>query len=73
VARDGLLRYERDGQPLAVVSIHRDVGSLKAELAIEGGGAGRYALFARRRTNFTSNAASQAPKTRPSKPIPARA
>jgi hypothetical protein len=37
-ARDCLLRYERDGHPLAVASIHREVESLKAELAIEGAG-----------------------------------
>jgi apoptosis-inducing factor 3 len=37
-AKDCLLRYERDGHPLAVASIHRDAESLKAELAIEGAG-----------------------------------
>jgi apoptosis-inducing factor 3 len=35
-AEDCLLRYERDGHPLAVASIHRDVESLQAELAMEG-------------------------------------
>jgi NADPH-dependent 2,4-dienoyl-CoA reductase/sulfur reductase-like enzyme/nitrite reductase/ring-hydroxylating ferredoxin subunit len=34
-ARDCLLRYERGGNPLAVASIHRDVESLQAELAME--------------------------------------
>jgi NADPH-dependent 2,4-dienoyl-CoA reductase/sulfur reductase-like enzyme/nitrite reductase/ring-hydroxylating ferredoxin subunit len=37
-AKDCLLRYERDGHPLAVASIHRDVESLQAELAMEGMG-----------------------------------
>jgi NADPH-dependent 2,4-dienoyl-CoA reductase/sulfur reductase-like enzyme/nitrite reductase/ring-hydroxylating ferredoxin subunit len=37
-ARDCLLRYERNGHPLAVASIHRDVESLKAELAMESDG-----------------------------------
>jgi hypothetical protein len=36
-AKDCLLRYQRDVHPLAVASIHRDVESRKAELAIEGG------------------------------------
>lgn len=34
-AKDCLLRYERHGRPLAVASIHRDVDSLQAELAME--------------------------------------
>lgn len=34
-AEDCLLRYERDGHPLAVASIHRDTESLQAELAME--------------------------------------
>jgi NADPH-dependent 2,4-dienoyl-CoA reductase/sulfur reductase-like enzyme/nitrite reductase/ring-hydroxylating ferredoxin subunit len=34
-AKDCLLRYERDGHALAVASIHRDVESLQAELAME--------------------------------------
>ncbi len=37
-ARDCLLRYERHGLPLAVASVHPDVDSLKAELAIEEAG-----------------------------------
>jgi NADPH-dependent 2,4-dienoyl-CoA reductase/sulfur reductase-like enzyme/nitrite reductase/ring-hydroxylating ferredoxin subunit len=37
-AEDCLLRYERDGRPLAVASIRRDVESLQAELAMEGMG-----------------------------------
>jgi NADPH-dependent 2,4-dienoyl-CoA reductase/sulfur reductase-like enzyme/nitrite reductase/ring-hydroxylating ferredoxin subunit len=37
-AKDCLLRYERDGHPLAVASIHRDVESLQAEVAMEGMG-----------------------------------
>jgi NADPH-dependent 2,4-dienoyl-CoA reductase/sulfur reductase-like enzyme/nitrite reductase/ring-hydroxylating ferredoxin subunit len=39
-AKDCLLRYERDGHPLAVASIHRDVESLRAEVAMEGTGLG---------------------------------
>jgi hypothetical protein len=31
-ARNCVLRYEREGHPLAVASIHRDVEILKAEL-----------------------------------------
>jgi apoptosis-inducing factor 3 len=34
-AKDCLLRYERDGHPLAVASIHRDAESLQAEAAME--------------------------------------
>jgi NADPH-dependent 2,4-dienoyl-CoA reductase/sulfur reductase-like enzyme/nitrite reductase/ring-hydroxylating ferredoxin subunit len=34
-AKDCLLRYKRKGRVLAVASIHRDVESLKAEVAIE--------------------------------------
>jgi apoptosis-inducing factor 3 len=33
--KDCLLRYERDGHALAVASIHRDVDSLRAEVAME--------------------------------------
>jgi NADPH-dependent 2,4-dienoyl-CoA reductase/sulfur reductase-like enzyme len=38
-AKDCLLRYKRNGRVLAVVSIFRDVESLKAELAMEQGAA----------------------------------
>jgi NADPH-dependent 2,4-dienoyl-CoA reductase/sulfur reductase-like enzyme/nitrite reductase/ring-hydroxylating ferredoxin subunit len=34
-AKDCLLRFKRDGRVLAVASIHRDVASLEAELAME--------------------------------------
>ena len=35
-ARDGLLRYRKDGRTVAVASIFRDVESLRAELELEG-------------------------------------
>jgi hypothetical protein len=34
-AKDCLLRFKRDGRMLAVVSIFRDIESLKAEIAME--------------------------------------
>ena len=35
-ARDGLMRFRKDGQTVAVASIFRDKESLRAELNLEG-------------------------------------
>jgi hypothetical protein len=34
-AKDCVLRFKRDGRTLAIATIHRDIDSLKAELAME--------------------------------------
>ncbi|HEX5957115.1 MAG TPA: FAD-dependent oxidoreductase [Hyphomicrobiaceae bacterium] len=40
-ARDCLLRYKRDGRTLAMASVHRDLSSINAEVAMERQGAHR--------------------------------
>ena len=35
-ARDGLVRFQKDGRTIAVASIFRDTESLQAEVALEG-------------------------------------